>query len=100
MGEIADMMIDGEMCSLCGEYLGGGDGFSRLCAACQRGGGGTIEPPTNPYRCPVCGKAAKSRTWNGVRSHVRDAHAKRPDLQAVALEQVAAYEKERAHAPR
>lgn len=35
MGEIADMMLDGSMCELCGEYLGEGDGYTRLCAGCS-----------------------------------------------------------------
>lgn len=35
MGDIADMMIDGEMCEQCGEYLGGGSGFARLCRGCD-----------------------------------------------------------------
>jgi len=36
MGEIADSMIEGEMCEQCGEYMGGGAGFPRLCGACER----------------------------------------------------------------
>lgn len=50
MGEIAEMMLDGTMCSACGEFLecnfdmdGGADGiiedtspgFPMMCAACQ-----------------------------------------------------------------
>lgn len=35
MGEIADMMIDGTMCSDCGEYIGEGDGFPRQCSSCR-----------------------------------------------------------------
>ena len=35
MGEIADAMIDGDMCSLCGEWLGNGGGYSRLCYGCK-----------------------------------------------------------------
>lgn len=35
MGEIADAMINGEMCEWCGEWLGGDAGFPRLCAGCQ-----------------------------------------------------------------
>jgi hypothetical protein len=34
MGDIADMMLDGDMCEGCGEYLGGGDGFPRRCYGC------------------------------------------------------------------
>jgi hypothetical protein len=35
MGEIADMMIEGDMCPQCGEYLGTGNGFPTLCPACR-----------------------------------------------------------------
>ena len=37
MGEIADMMIEGEICECCGEYLGEGGGFAQLCAGCADG---------------------------------------------------------------
>lgn len=38
MGEIADMMLEGDMCECCGEWLGdGGSGFPRYCSAeCAR----------------------------------------------------------------
>jgi hypothetical protein len=35
MGEIADMMLDGDLCEGCGDYLGDGDGFPRLCESCE-----------------------------------------------------------------
>ena len=40
MGEIADMMLDGVLCSVCGEFLHGfgedgeGQGFPGMCAGC------------------------------------------------------------------
>ena len=34
MGEQADLMINGDVCSGCGEEMGDGDGFSRYCAGC------------------------------------------------------------------
>ncbi len=36
MGEIAEAMLDGTMCSQCGEYLGGDEGFPVVCAGCRR----------------------------------------------------------------
>jgi hypothetical protein len=36
MGEIADAMLDGTMCSCCGEYLGGDEGYPVQCAGCRR----------------------------------------------------------------
>lgn len=35
MGEIADMIIEGTLCDVCGEYMGDGDGYARRCAACR-----------------------------------------------------------------
>lgn len=33
MGEIADMMINGDMCEMCGVWLDGdGEGFPRYCS--------------------------------------------------------------------
>lgn len=34
MGEIADSILDGDFCQVCGEYLGEGDGFPVTCPAC------------------------------------------------------------------
>ena len=35
MGEIVEMMLGGELCECCGEYLGPGDGFPRRCRGCD-----------------------------------------------------------------
>lgn len=35
MGEIAEMMLDGTLCSICGEYLGESEGFPMVCDGCQ-----------------------------------------------------------------
>lgn len=35
MGEIAEMMLDGTLCSCCGDYLGEDTGYPVLCAACS-----------------------------------------------------------------
>lgn len=84
MGEVADMMIEGEMCP-CGEYMGEGDGFQRYCSdQCARDYGGVDDPlasnapreakPKRPRKhpCPACGKAMRSA--QGVLDHVRDKH--------------------------
>jgi len=40
MGDIADDMLDGDMCSMCGEWLGDGDGFPTYCSVeCARDAG-------------------------------------------------------------
>lgn len=53
MGDIADAMIDGELCEGCGVYLEGEPpGHPRRCGDCQ---------PPNPDKapCPVCRKKIK-----------------------------------------
>lgn len=35
MGDMADAVLSGEFCQWCGEYLGEGDGFAVICAACE-----------------------------------------------------------------
>lgn len=35
MGDIADAMIDGDMCQYCGEWIGDGAGYPQTCAACD-----------------------------------------------------------------
>ena len=35
MGDIADAVIEGMMCELCGVYLGIGPGYPRQCEDCQ-----------------------------------------------------------------
>jgi len=36
MGEMADMMLDGTMCSVCGVYLGSDNDFPTMCPDCER----------------------------------------------------------------
>lgn len=35
MGDIADAILDGDMCEVCGEWLDDGDGFVRRCDGCS-----------------------------------------------------------------
>lgn len=35
MGEITEMMLEGELCELCGVYLGEAVGYPRKCADCE-----------------------------------------------------------------
>lgn len=79
-GEIADLMLEGCLCQICGEYLGEGDGFPVTCAGC--GGDADLECEAVPvtvdrsrskrFGCPDCGK--RFRTEQGVRCHQRDVH--------------------------
>jgi hypothetical protein len=69
MGEIADAMLDGDLCEGCGVYLGRGQGFARRCRDCQR----TDNQPAPDERvpCPTCGKRVK---FIGLTDHKRAAH--------------------------
>lgn len=75
MGEIADMILEGDMCA-CGNYIGDGDGYPQYCSPqCRRdyGGGEEIEakPPPSKISCPDCGKRVKA---NGLADHQRVVH--------------------------
>jgi hypothetical protein len=68
MGEIAEMILDGELCQVCGCYIGPGAGQPAHCPSCEpkplR-----ILPPKPKVRCTVCGKRV-----NGLADHMHDAH--------------------------
>ena len=34
MGEVTDMILDGDLCQVCGEFMEDGCGFPQTCAAC------------------------------------------------------------------
>jgi hypothetical protein len=36
MGEIADAVIEGMLCELCGVYIGIGPGYPRKCEDCEK----------------------------------------------------------------
>jgi hypothetical protein len=90
MGEIADMMIEGDMCP-CGEYIGDGAGFTQYCSeTCARefGGHTVAEPPVHRVArdtpCPYCSK--KTRGQDGLQEHIRVKH--RDALLRDALEMI------------
>jgi endogenous inhibitor of DNA gyrase (YacG/DUF329 family) len=85
VGEIADMMLDGELCAGCGAYIDddGGEGFPRHCSPqCARDSGADTLTMTRKerhaarqgdrVRCPICRKRVKSV---GLGDHVRDIHS-------------------------
>lgn len=37
MGDVADAILNGDDCELCGEYIGEGDGYPRKCSGCKGG---------------------------------------------------------------
>ena len=49
MGDIAESMLDGTVCQMCGEWMGGSNcGYPVTCAGC----GG--EPDDEGEKCPYC----------------------------------------------
>ena len=74
MGEIAEAMLNGELCEACGEYIGDGDGIPGYCSpqcARDRGADWWLEAngyqdakptkvedqrPPKRFKCNVCGK--------------------------------------------
>ncbi len=85
MGEIADMMIDGELCEQCGVYMGGSAGFARMCGGCDRENAPARKAARaarhaatlaqhqaiKKVACATCGKRVKAV---GLPDHMRDAH--------------------------
>lgn len=37
MSEVAEMVLNGDMCERCGDFLGDGQGFTMLCDSCYHG---------------------------------------------------------------
>lgn len=68
MGEIADMMIDGDLCEGCGVWIGEGQGYSRTCHACQSEG---VTVNKKKVTCKICNKKVKKK---GLRDHNRVVH--------------------------
>ncbi|MES1979587.1 MAG: hypothetical protein V4451_16215 [Pseudomonadota bacterium] len=70
MGEIADMMIGGDLCECCGVYMGDeGQGFARRCHSCRTDA--NMPAPGKKVMCPTCGKYVK---YDGLGNHYKDAH--------------------------
>ena len=84
-GDVAEAMLDGTLCEICGEFLGEPTGYPVRCTDCKN------KPERLPtYRsffehqnpkamilCPVCHKRVKEM---GLGHHVKDAH---PESQQV-----------------
>lgn len=70
MGDIADMMREGDLCGGCGVYLPGeGQGVPRYCRDCRRRDASPA--PSEKVACKVCGRRVK---FAGLADHTRDAH--------------------------
>lgn len=83
MGEYADMMLEGDCCQFCGEYIGEGDGWPRSCG-CDGADGDdedfSLGPVTfidrgrkpGPYQCRHCDRSFKA--YHSLRQHSADKH--------------------------
>jgi len=70
MGDIADMMLDGTMCQVCGDYMGDSGGFAVTCAGC--GGNDWEKPePKEKIKCPQCNKHVCP---SGLKQHIQAKH--------------------------
>lgn len=71
MGEIADAMLEGDLCAGCGCYMDSdGEGFPRYCSAdCAPENYKNMAPEM--ARCHVCKKLVKAV---GMRQHLADKH--------------------------
>ncbi len=79
MGDIADMILDGQMCQWCCEIIGDGDGYPVICQSCQKennvdqhGEDRKPKKTSGPkVKCPVCQKKIKHA---GLAMHRKDVH--------------------------
>jgi hypothetical protein len=70
MGDVADAMLDGDLCQCCGVYMEGGNGYPQTCPSClddvER-----AQPRTEKVACSVCGKKVSEA---GLHDHMRAKH--------------------------
>lgn len=82
MGEIADMMLDGTMCQVCGVWLEQEPvGYPVTCAGCIAAGDDPTQhnldvnaKPPRTVECPEAGCERKFRTRDAAAQHWRDKH--------------------------
>lgn len=83
MGEIAEMMLDGTLCSVCGEFLGHSDGYPVTCFTCSSGEPvpprSTLRQPASrrqlkPWQCGLCSKKPRFALGAALKDHMRDKH--------------------------
>lgn len=72
MGEVAEMILDGTLCQVCGEFMGDDCGYPRTCAGCLKAE--KSDSPIDKVKCPTCGKKVKV---TGLADHQRDTHSRR-----------------------
>lgn len=70
MGDVADAILDGDLCQCCGVYMPNSAGVPQTCDACLR----DSERPrakTTKVKCGVCQKLVKE---TGLQDHMRAKH--------------------------
>jgi hypothetical protein len=72
MGDIADAMLDGDLCQCCGVYMSGGAGYPQTCSSCKREARDFPQGRSAKIKCPICNKTVKAV---GLKDHTRDAHS-------------------------
>jgi hypothetical protein len=82
MGEIAEAMLDGTLCSQCGDYLGGDEGYPVTCDGCKRAerreprlprfSRYSIPPRAGTVECPHCPSWVKP--GRGLHDHMKAKH--------------------------
>lgn len=85
MCEIADAIIDGELCE-CGAYIGPGVGYPRSCKCCAKEEKANAHPKIERTNCHVCNKRLKKA---GLADHMRVMHPRVvEESAAIKLEEV------------
>ena len=78
MGEISEMILDGELCEGCGAAIfSEPNGEPRRCRYCKRGDQllrmhAPVKPGSPMTACKTCGRRVKLR---GIADHMRDVHS-------------------------
>ena len=66
MGDIADMMLDGTLDSVTGEYLGDPCGYPRTTTKINK------PKSKKTHKCPICKKLYRGE--QGLKQHMKDKH--------------------------
>lgn len=75
MGEIAELMVNGDICGGCGVTLrGASEGYPRYCKLCASAAQITVEK-TAKTKCPICLRVVKA---TGLADHTRVMHRSQP----------------------
>jgi hypothetical protein len=71
MGDIADAMLDGDLCQCCGVYMEGGNGYPQTCASCAREAKNYPQGRSAKVQCQFCRKTV---TAIGLSQHLEAKH--------------------------